>query len=66
MSGARSRPAALSIVCFVALALACVSPAAPPEPSTVHVVRRGENLFRIALHYGVSVDALIRENGIRD
>jgi murein DD-endopeptidase MepM/ murein hydrolase activator NlpD len=29
-------------------------------------VQRGENLYRIALHYGVSVEALMRENGIRD
>jgi len=52
-----------ALVACVALA-ACVSPAAPP--STIHVVQRGENLYRIALHYGVSVDALMRENGIRD
>lgn len=29
-----------------------------------HVVQAGENLFRIALRYGVSVDAIARANGI--
>ena len=30
----------------------------------VHVVRRGENLFRISLRYGVSMDAIAAANGI--
>ncbi len=29
-----------------------------------HVVAPGENLFRIALRYGVTLDALMRANGI--
>jgi len=32
--------------------------------SRVHVVQRGENLFRIALRYGVTTDALAAANGI--
>jgi murein DD-endopeptidase MepM/ murein hydrolase activator NlpD len=32
----------------------------------VHVVRPGENLYRISLHYGVPVDRLIRANDIDD
>jgi len=32
----------------------------------VHVVRPGENLYRISLHYGVPVDRLIRANHIDD
>ena len=32
--------------------------------SGVHIVQRGENLFRIALRYGVTVDALAAANGI--
>jgi murein DD-endopeptidase MepM/ murein hydrolase activator NlpD len=32
----------------------------------VHVVRAGENLYRISLHYGVPVDRLIRANRIED
>lgn len=33
---------------------------------TIHVVQRGENLFRIALSYGLSVDELAVLNGIAD
>ncbi len=40
-----------------------VKPAAP-SPSSVHIVQPGENLFRIALRYGVTVDALTAANGI--
>ena len=36
----------------------------PPSSSGVHVVQRGENLFRIALRYGTSVRALAAANGI--
>ncbi|MBN1262154.1 MAG: LysM peptidoglycan-binding domain-containing protein [Anaerolineae bacterium] len=42
------------------------APVAPPsssEPGT-HTVQPGENLFRIALKYGVTVDALASANGI--
>lgn len=31
-----------------------------------HVVRPGENLYRIALRYGITVDALARANGVMD
>jgi lipoprotein NlpD len=31
-----------------------------------HVVRPGENLYRISRHYGVSVDAIVRANRITD
>ena len=46
-----------------ALALALVAPAFA-QGSIVHVVQRGENLFRIALRYGVTVDALAAANGL--
>jgi len=64
----RARAARIaSLLAAIALALACAtSPSTPTTPSTVHVVQVGENLYRIALHYGVSVEALMRENGIRD
>jgi murein DD-endopeptidase MepM/ murein hydrolase activator NlpD len=39
--------------------------ASRPE-STVHVVAPGENLYRIGLHYDVSVEEIARANGIRD
>jgi len=38
-------------------------PAQPTRPAT-HVVQPGENLFRIALRYGLTVDQLARYNGI--
>ena len=41
----------------------------PPAPTTgwrTHVVRLGENLFRIALRYGVPLSELARVNGISD
>lgn len=41
---------------------------ATPQPQnvTIHVVQRGENLFRIALSYGVTVDQIAQLNGITD
>jgi LysM repeat protein len=43
--------------------------AAPPDrgqsqDQIVHVVQRGQNLFRIALQYGTSVDAIVAANGL--
>jgi LysM repeat protein len=49
----------------LALSLALAAPVLA-EGSIVHVVRPGENLFRIALHYGVTVDALAAANGLSD
>jgi len=57
--GRLSRAAALGLVLALA---ACASRPA----STVHVVQRGENLYRIALHYGVSVEDIAKANGISD
>jgi murein DD-endopeptidase MepM/ murein hydrolase activator NlpD len=57
--GRLRRAAALGLVLALA---ACAS---RPE-STVHVVQRGENLYRIALHYGVSVEEIAEANGITD
>lgn len=34
--------------------------------TTIHVVQRGENLFRIALNYGTSVEAITQTNGLAD
>ena len=62
----RISPAKLLIFILVLCQLGVgVAWAAPPEP-TVHVVERGETLFRIALRYGTSVEALVRANRIAD
>lgn len=53
---------AVILVGFVTLALG--QEAAPGV--TIHVVQRGENLFRIALRYGMTTDELARLNGIVD
>jgi LysM repeat protein len=39
-------------------------PAAPAPQSTVHVVQRGETLFRISLRYGVPMDRIVAANNI--
>jgi murein DD-endopeptidase MepM/ murein hydrolase activator NlpD len=63
VTGARRPHAARLVALAAALLLACASPG---PASTLHVVQRGENLYRIALHYGISVDALMDANGLRD
>ncbi len=49
----------------LALMLALAAPVRA-QGATVHVVQPGENLFRIALRYGVSLSALAAANGITD
>ena len=54
-----------------ALLLALPAWAAPPrtvvgQTQAVHVVQPGENLFRIALRYGTTVDAIVTANGLTD
>jgi murein DD-endopeptidase MepM/ murein hydrolase activator NlpD len=41
-------------------------PAEPPPTVQVHIVQPGENLFRIALAYGVTVEAIQAANGLAD
>jgi LysM repeat protein len=41
-----------------------VTPVAGQDSSTTHVVQRGETLYRIALRYGIGVDALAKANNI--
>jgi murein DD-endopeptidase MepM/ murein hydrolase activator NlpD len=36
------------------------------NPTTVHIVQRGENLYRIAQQYGTTVNAIANANGILD
>jgi len=53
----------LTLGVAASLFLALAAPAFAQE-SIVHVVQRGENLFRIALRYGVTVDAIAEANGL--
>ncbi len=53
----------LTLGIALALGLALAAPVFA-QSSTVHIVRPGENLFRIALRYGVTVDALAAANGL--
>ncbi len=62
--------AAFWIVCLaVLLSLSRVqaqdsTPTAPKPGTTIHVVQRGENLYRIALLYGTTVEDIARANGL--
>ncbi len=40
------------------------APTAPAESGATHTVQAGQNLYRIALRYGVSVKALVELNGL--
>ena len=46
--------------------VATPAPAAEPAQATTHTVAAGENLFRIALRYGVPTGLLMTVNGITD
>ena len=47
---------------LAAILVIMVTPAT--AQGNMHIVQRGENLFRIALRYGVSVDAMVQANGL--
>ena len=54
-------------VVLLALAILwCLVLVAPvhAQGSVIHIVQRGENLYRIALRYGVTVQAIAAANGI--
>jgi LysM repeat protein len=40
------------------------APTSPPTGQVTHTVQRGDNLFRIALRYGTTVQAIASANGI--
>ncbi len=42
------------------------APARAAAPNAVHIVAKGENLYRISKRYGTSVDAIVSVNGIKD
>lgn len=46
----------------------CATKGAPVPPAGIktHVVRKGENVWRISQRYDSTVDAIVRANGLRD
>lgn len=52
------------LIVLTLMLLAAVAQAQENSNLTVHVVQRGENLFRIALHYGLTTEELAQLNGI--
>jgi lipoprotein NlpD len=64
--GTRSTHAAIWAV--IGIALGCASTPDAPDGSAgqTHILRPGENLYRLSLFYGVSVDAIVRANDIND
>ncbi len=59
---------AFAVVLFLAMTAALAAPALAQGDSApaIHVVQPGETLFRIALRYGVTVEALRYTNGLTD
>ena len=51
------------LIALLGLAVACAS---APTHGVRHVVRPGENLYRISQYYGGSVDRIRRANRVRD
>lgn len=50
----------------VLLVLVLILPATADAQTRIHVVQRGENLTRIAIRYGTTVQAIVRANGLRN
>ncbi len=64
MSFSRLIILSLCLLLFIAPVSLTAQEQQPEANVTIHVVQRGENLFRIAMRYNVTVDELARLNGI--
>jgi LysM repeat protein len=53
-----------TILVITAILVALVLPASAHAQGQVHVVQPGENLYRIALRYGTTIQALMSANGL--
>ncbi len=51
---------------LITLIVLCLMVAPAAAQQSTHTIQPGENLFRIALRYGVGMDAIARANGITD
>lgn len=56
----------LAVMCIAGLFLLPAAAQEAPPGVTIHVVQRGENLFRIALRYGLTAEELAQLNAIAD
>ncbi len=69
VSGLRATAVLLALTLACAPLASCRSSSPAPRAragEVVHEVKRGENLYRIARHYGVPVERVVRANRIRD
>lgn len=55
-----------AVHCVILMGLLVMSPVVLAQSAVTHIVQPGENLYRIALRYGVSMDAIIQANSIAD
>src|SRR5258705_1496859 len=60
----RLTAAITALVMIAALFSVAISPAAAQDNSNTYVVQPGDNLYRISLKFGLSLDALAQANGI--
>jgi len=71
LASVASRVARLALCAGIAIALGCASTPDGPESGdesagSMHILRPGENLYRLSRFYGVSVDAIVQANDIDD
>jgi hypothetical protein len=64
--GTRSARVALWVVVGIALGCASTPDSWDGTAGHMHILRPGENLYRLSRFYGVSVDAIVRANDIAD
>ena len=67
----RTRSARVALWLMIGIALGCASTPDGPDAwdgsaGRTHILRPGENLYRLSRFYGVSVDAIVRANDIDD
>lgn len=65
MNGKRTRYAKVLLPVVLLLVLLVLPPAVHAS-GQIHIVRSGENLYRIALRYGTTIQAIARANGIHN
>lgn len=58
--------ASITATLLLLTSLCLTAPRAASAGAVTHTVLRGENLYRIALRYGVTVEAIARANGLTD